>query len=216
MNQTRMTTWLCGAISTLFLAGCGGGSSGSSGISVGGNVTGLVAGTSVTVLNNGSNPTTVAANGSFVFSGTLSSQDAYNVTVGTQPPGQTCIVSNGSGTISFSGANVTNVALDCVANLSIGGIVTGLTNGASVTLQNNFLANETATITANGTYTFPMLFTLGSLYSITVLTQPVGEACTVGNTASVVEGATVESNSGGIVSLAPITNMNVICTPISS
>ncbi len=60
------------------------------------------------------------------------------MTVATQPAGQTCTVTNGSGTTT---ANVTNVAVACAAhpptNRTIGGTVSGLAAGQSVVLQNN-------------------------------------------------------------------------------
>ena len=79
---------------------------------VGGTVTGLAAGQSVVLLNNGGNSTTVNSN-NFTFSTAVNSGGAYAVTVGTQPTGQTCTVTNGSGTAS---ANVTNVTVTCTAN----------------------------------------------------------------------------------------------------
>jgi hypothetical protein len=80
---------------------------------VGGSVTGLAAGQSVVLLNNAGNSTTVNSNTSFTFSTAINSGGAYAVTVGTQPTGQTCTVTNGSGTVS---ANVTNVTLTCTDN----------------------------------------------------------------------------------------------------
>jgi len=80
---------------------------------VGGSVTGLAAGQSVVLLNNAGNSTTVNSNTSFTFSTAINSGGAYAVTVGTQPTGQTCTVTNGSGNVS---ANVTNVTLTCTDN----------------------------------------------------------------------------------------------------
>jgi len=58
----------------------------------------------------------ITGNGPFAFSQLLISGDTYNVTVVTQPTGQTCTVTNGSGTIAA--ANVTNVAVSCSAFLT--------------------------------------------------------------------------------------------------
>jgi hypothetical protein len=77
---------------------------------VGGSVTGLASGQSVALLNNAGNSTTVNSNTSFTFSTAINSGGAYAVTVGTQPTGQTCTVTNGSGNVS---ANVTNVSVSC-------------------------------------------------------------------------------------------------------
>ncbi len=80
---------------------------------VGGTVGGLT-GTGLELQNNGGDSLPMLANGSFTFATPLADGVAYNVTVSTQPAGQTCTVSNGSGTIS--GANVTDVAITCTAN----------------------------------------------------------------------------------------------------
>ena len=79
--------------------------------SVGGSVSGL-SGT-VVLQNNGGNDLSVSANGSFAFSTQLASGAAYAVTVKSSPSGQTCAVSNGSGTVA--GANVTTVAVACAS-----------------------------------------------------------------------------------------------------
>jgi len=77
---------------------------------VGGTVSGL---TSILVLqNNGGDDLTVTSDGPFTFSTPLQNSDPYQVTVKTQPPGQTCTVVNGSGAIA--GADVTTVAVTCV------------------------------------------------------------------------------------------------------
>ena len=80
--------------------------------SVGGTVSGL-SGT-VTLQDNGGNDLSVGASGPFTFSTGLASGAAYNVTVTGSPPGQTCSVANGSGTVGT--ANVTNVVVTCAAN----------------------------------------------------------------------------------------------------
>ena len=83
-----------------------------SSFTIGGSVSGLGAGKSVVLHNNGGDALTRNANGSFSFATALASGASYAVTVGTQPAGQTCTVSNGSGTVAA--ANVTNVAVSCV------------------------------------------------------------------------------------------------------
>ena len=85
--------------------------------SVGGTVSGL-SGT-VVLQDNGGDSLSVSANGSFTFATALAGGAAYNVTVGTYPPGQTCTITNGSGTIAT--ANVTNVAVTCTANSATSG-----------------------------------------------------------------------------------------------
>ena len=106
--------------------------------SVGGSVTGLT-GTGLALQNNGGDTLAVAAAATaFTFSTELLDLAAYDVTVSTQPTGQTCSVTNGSGAIAA--ADVTDVVVDCVDNViptySVGGAVSGLT-GTGLALQNN-------------------------------------------------------------------------------
>lgn len=78
---------------------------------IGGTVSGLSTGTSVTLLNNGGDAVTVNADGSFQFATALAQGAAYAATVGTRPAGENCTVTNGSGTVGT--ANVTNIAVTC-------------------------------------------------------------------------------------------------------
>jgi len=69
MNHTIIMTGLCGLLSAVMLTACGG--SNAVNVSVGGTVNGLDAGATITLENNGSNPTVITGTGSpvnFVFS----------------------------------------------------------------------------------------------------------------------------------------------------
>jgi hypothetical protein len=90
--------------------------------SVGGNVSGLTG--SVVLQDNSGDDLTVSANGPFTFATQLAAGASYNVTVKTQPSGQTCTVASGTGTIGS--ANVTNVAVSCAAT---GGTATSAADG---------------------------------------------------------------------------------------
>ena len=79
--------------------------------SVGGTVSGL-SGT-VVLQDNGGDDLSVSASGAFTFATGLDSSSTYNVTVKTNPTGQTCTAANGSGTVGSGG--VTNVAVTCTA-----------------------------------------------------------------------------------------------------
>ncbi|MGB6688138.1 MAG: hypothetical protein WBE76_09885 [Terracidiphilus sp.] len=87
--------------------------------SIGGMVTGLSANTSVVLVDNNTNPATVSVDGGFTFSTKLASGAGYDVSVKTQPTGETCTVANASGTVKS--ANVTNVAVTCSPNTTGGG-----------------------------------------------------------------------------------------------
>ena len=168
---------------------------------IGGNLSGLGAGKSVVLLNNGGDALTRNANGGFSFATALASGATYSVTVGTQPVGQTCTVSNGSGTVAS--ANVTNVAVSCanVPTYTIGGSVSGLVTGRSVGLLNN--GGDALTVNANGGFSFATALASGASYAVTVGTQPAGQVCTV-------------NNGSGTVASANVTNVAVSCVNMIS
>src|SRR3989441_521159 len=156
-------------------------------LSVGGTVTGLI-GTGLVLQDNGGDNLPVSANGTFTFSTAIASGAAYSVTVLTQPtnPSQSCTVTNGSGTVGS--ANVTNVAVSCVTNTStVGGTVSGLIG--TVVLQDN--GGDNLTISASGGFTFATPVATGSPYSVTVLTQPARQSCTVANGAGTMTGTNI-------------------------
>jgi Kelch motif/Galactose oxidase, central domain len=190
--RNTAAAWSCAAL-TLLLAACGGGSGGSGGgtstpqYSIGGTLSGLASGDSVVLQDNGGNNTTVSADGSISFSTQIDSGSTYAVTVLTQPTGQSCSVMNGSGTAS---ANVTNVTVDCSGNsYNIAATVAGLAAGATVVLQDN--GGGDLTVSGNGTSNFNTPIVSGSVYAVTILTQPAGEDCTVANGSGTVTSANV-------------------------
>jgi hypothetical protein len=79
---------------------------------IGGAVSGLGNGQQVTLEDNGGDALTVTVNGSFTFTTPVAYGGAYTVTVGTQPAGLACLVSNGAG--SPVSADVSDVGIDCV------------------------------------------------------------------------------------------------------
>jgi hypothetical protein len=81
--------------------------------SVGGVVSGLVAGDSLPLLLSGGGQLSVTTNGPFAFANQLPSGSPYQVsaTNPTSPIAETCLVTNASGTIANT--NVTNVQVAC-------------------------------------------------------------------------------------------------------
>ena len=195
LRDTRMT--VIPAVIFLFLqvSGCGSGGNAGNGSSsptttftIGGTVSGLTG--TVVLQDNGGNNLSVSANGNFAFTTAVTSGSTYTVTVLTQPTGQSCTVTNGSGTAS---ANVTNVGVTCVAVFTIGGTVSGLTG--TVVLQDN--GGNNLSISANGSFVFTNAVSSGGAYAVTVLTQPTSQNCTV-------------TNGSGTAS-ANVTNVAVTC-----
>jgi hypothetical protein len=188
------------APAVLCLAACGGGD-----VSIGGTLSGLGSGQTVTLQNNGTDNLALSANGAFSFAtpvsvsatSTTTTTAPYIVTVLTQPSGQTCSVTNASGTVSATTLAVTNVVVTCAAASSLGGIVTGLTAGTSVTLQNG---SSTVAVASNGSFVIGGVLTAGSAYNLVVSVQPIGLNCVVTNPSG-----TVVAN---FTAMVPVT-----CTP---
>jgi hypothetical protein len=170
-HLARTLKLLTGLAVGLSLAACGGGE-------VGGTVTGLGTTLSVTLLNNGSDSLTVSRNGSFYFTERLDANAAYLVTVQTQPVGQACDVSNGSGTLDAEGTTVDSVRVNCSFSSSLRGTVSGLRPGLALTLING---STQLAISADGPFAFADVLADGTAYSVRVLTQPAGLTCTVQN-----------------------------------
>lgn len=87
----------------------GGGAVSSPTHSIGGNVIGLHS--DVTLQNNSGDNLVISDDGSFAFSTPIAEGRPYNVTVHTQPAGQTCTVTHASGTVGS--ADVSNVNIQC-------------------------------------------------------------------------------------------------------
>jgi len=123
----------------------GGGTSAS--YTVGGLVSGLVG--SLVLQDNGGDNLTVSANRVFTFATLLTSGSAYKVTVLTQPIGQTCAITSGSGSAT---SNVTSVVVNCTNTTALpaGYVVQGgltwmpATFIVPVTFGSTFWANANA------------------------------------------------------------------------
>jgi hypothetical protein len=175
MNKTNGVRGLVCALSLLGLAACGGGEPRAS---IGGILAGLNAGGRLVLQENEADNLTLTQNGPFTFTSTVAAQSAYNVQVLTQPTGQICAIAAGSGSVDLEGDAITSVAVDCILSASIGGTVSGLPAGTSVTLSDGALQLP---IAVNGTFAFPGVLPTGSSYDVTITTQPAGHVCTVQN-----------------------------------
>ena len=155
----------------LILTACGGSDSPVV-YSIGGTVSGLASGASLTLTDNGRDALLVPANGAFSFPTSLQVGSAYAVTIATAPVKQTCTVSAGSGTAT---TDVTSVRIACIGPFSVGGTITGLSPATSLTLTNN--GSDTLTVSADGSFTFATPLKPGSAYTIAIATLPTGEQC---------------------------------------
>jgi hypothetical protein len=124
---------------------------------VGGTVAGLATGQSVTLNVNGGSAVVVSSNTAFTFNFAFPADSSYNVTVATQPTGQSCTVANSTGL--HINANVSNAAVTCttvVTGFRMAGVIRAtatLTRDASnsINFQSGYVppSSISATITAN-------------------------------------------------------------------
>ena len=168
--------------------------------SVGGNVSGLSAGSRVDLQLNGGEVLVRTANGAFVFQTRLLNNDTYTVTILNQPLNQTCTVANGQGTIRIN--NINNVSVTCTTNTAtLGGTLSGLAQSQSVQLQDGL--GHFLTLNRNGTFTFSAPIDQGSSYNVTVTAQPATQTCRV-------------ANGQGTMGRTNVTNVTVTCSTNSN
>src|SRR5579872_264382 len=187
---------------------------GTNSFTVGGAVAGLVS--PGLVLQNGAATLSISGNGSFAFP-PQSSGSPYDVSVLTQPMGQTCSVTGGTGTVQS--VNVTTVGVTCASmgSFFVGGTVSGFPTSGSMVLTNN--GSDKVTVTANGAFEFPMPLMDGASYNVSVLTQPSDRTCIVTNATGAIMGGdvntvvvrcafTVSVNVSGLTSSGLVVNNN--------
>lgn len=179
------------------LSACGGGTSSHT---VAGVVTGLQFGPLVLTTNGQEvslQPAPKDASGNvpnvnFAFPNQLDYGDEYNVTlkqIGSdannnpiyqQPPHQLCGPNGGTRDTAGRVATI-NAVISCeLVSNTIGGTVSGLT--ADTLILVNGSTGGRLTVAKNATtFTFEQKVTYGQTYGVTVLQQPTGQTCTVGN-----------------------------------
>jgi hypothetical protein len=167
------------------------------GFTIGGAASGLT-GTGLVLQLNGANDLAISADGPFTFSTTLESGAAYEVTVLTQPSGQTCSVANGTGAVGSS--NIANVAVSCSAlpRFSVGGNASGI-QGTGLVLRLNGATD--LPIASNGPFAFPAMLENGARFDVVVHTQPnnPAQSCSL-------------TNGSGTIAGANVTNLALTCT----
>lgn len=151
---------------------------------VGTTVSGLIG--TVVLNNNGADSLTLSTNGVFTFATAIADGNAYNITVETQPAGQSCTVFNGTGTVNAS--NVTNVSVSCVTGLQQVTAVCNPIDPGSPTVASGVRIPTTAKIGA-GTAIHAGA-TIGE-YANTGVCSIIGENARLGGYSKIGEGAGV-------------------------
>jgi hypothetical protein len=190
----RLSTCALGAAAALSLAACVGDGSHSEDAALGGSVTGLAAGSTVTLADNGVTTLAVTGSGAFEFPEVLTPDSGYAVAVAVQPPGSTCVVANGSGTVDANADPVQDVTVSCSPGVSVGGTLSGLAAGASLTLSD---ASGPLPLSANGAFGFADLYAIGAAYAVSVSSQPSGQVCTVANGSG-----SIDANGDAVTNIA--------------
>nr|WP_312989445.1 Ig domain-containing protein [Comamonas koreensis] len=164
---------------------------------LGGSLSGLVPGQSITLQNNSGDNLTLSANGPLAFNTLVNYGVGYHVSISSAPAGQTCSISGGSGTMPD--ADVSSVIVSCAANpYTVGGTIAGLRVGGQVTVQNNDV--ETLVRNADGAFTFTQTVEFGSPYAVTVTAQPADQTCTVTQGSGTMEASDVSNVAVNCVS----------------
>lgn len=91
-------------------------------------------------------------------------------------------------------ANRLNITRGTASSYTVGGTVSGLSG--TLAIENN--SSDSLVINSNGSFTFANPLPSGSVYSVTVFTQPAGQTCTV-------------SNGNGNISNSNVTNISINC-----
>jgi hypothetical protein len=158
------------------------------------NLTGMRDTGVIKLVNNGVDIIGVGAHtGPYEFSNPVATGNPYNVTILQQPstPAQTCTITNGSG---LMGSSDVTVGVDCPypTAYSVGGTISGLANATDKVdvlygADNlNFFIDH---YFSNGPFVFTAAeasAVTGTVVSITIYSQPVGQHCdVVGGTGAV-------------------------------
>jgi len=171
MKIHRQCALLIVSVALIFSCGCGGSGGESDPYQGGeGTVGGTISGVSGTIIiqNLLTDDIEVTEDGSFQFETPISSGNGFQVTILSKPDDLNCTVLNGDGQI-LSGLNHDLVEIICSPDsYSLGGTLSGLVDGNSLTLINN---GETVTISSNGSFTFPEPISDGSSYSVSIHEQ---------------------------------------------
>jgi len=181
------------------------------GYTIGGTVSGLAGGSTLLLTDNGGDNYFATSNGAFMFATPVTSGQAYLVAIAANPNtpiSQTCMVAGGSGTVGS--APVTSVTITCTTNkFAIGGTISGLPAGDSVTLLDNG-GNATTISGGATTFTFSTPIFSGLTYQVTVQSDPTSPISVDCDATIPGDGSGIVNASGTVANVA-VTNVAVLC-----
>ncbi len=193
---------------------------GSNAVNIGGKVTGLANGSSVTLQLNGGETTVLTESKSFQnFFLNHRKNTEYKIEV-KETVGVTCTVRNAIGTPN---SDITNADLTCslpivtvvppigtgtgtTSTFGVGGTVSGITG--SVTLDMTGETTQSKTISANGSYQFDTSLLNGKNFTVTIGSHSNTSFCYLPN-------ANASNNTQQTETVATVdtTNINITCVP---
>ncbi len=191
---------LAALLLTVGLAACGGKAS----YDVSGTISGL-SNAGLVLANGGDTVSPPVGATTFTFPQRIDYGTDYNITVKTPPAHMNCAVSGGTGS---AGHYISiQAAVNCQQNVyTVGGTISGQTVDGLV-LGNGSTATPLTVAKATATFTMPTPVADGNSYGISVITNPVGQTCTVASNP-----ATGLSSGVGTMGEANVTSVNIVCT----
>lgn len=191
---------LAALLLTVGLAACGGKAS----YDVSGTISGLN-NAGLVLANGGDTVSPPVGATTFTFPQRIDYGTDYNITVKTPPAHMNCAVSGGSGS---AGRYISiQAAVTCQQNVyTVGGTISGQTVDGLV-LGNGSTATQLTVAKATSTFAMPDAVADGNSYGISVITNPVGQTCTVATNP-----ATGLSSGVGTMGEANVTSVNIVCT----
>ncbi|MFK8013253.1 MAG: beta strand repeat-containing protein, partial [Marinicellaceae bacterium] len=137
---------------------------------VGINVSGLVDGVTLSLLNNAES-LDVTSNGSINFATAITDGEGYDVSVVTNPtsPNQECLMTSNNASGSLNGMDVV-IDIECTTlQYNVGVDVSGLADGVILSLLNN---GDALDVTSDGQFNFSSSLDDVSAYAVSITSQP--------------------------------------------
>jgi hypothetical protein len=168
---------LAAALLAVALAACGGKAS----FVISGTIAGLT-NSGLKLQNNGGDTLDVPSGAtSFSFPNSISYGTEYKVSIAQQPQHMTCDFLGGTNIGSAGHTTSINVQMACALNrYTVSGTVTGLTTGDLV-LVNGSDSGQITVAKGSANFALPGTLAVGTVYGISIFTQPPGATCSIEN-----------------------------------
>jgi len=140
----------------------------------------------------GTDSVVLGGDGSFTFAMPVPDGASYLVMILDSPPTQSCTLTGGVGQVM--GASVMNVDVACVNMQPVAGTASGLGGDVGVSLNGGPVLD----VTQDGTFKFPDYLLEGTPYAVTLVYEPLGQACML-------------TNASGTVAAVPVSDVLLDC-----